>query len=283
MAKGNQLPVITIKDASSPLSNIKGFFIGRHEEMGKSSLPMAHKHDFYLILVIDEGSGVHSIDFQKHPVKNKTVFFLAPGQAHQWTLHEKTCGYQIMFSADHLPAPPARLPFFITSSKPYLTLGSAEFAALKQELIIMKDEFDHQDLFVNEVIRQRLHIVLTLLHRWYAKSDPLLVSESGNRIISRFFDLLEKNIYEETTVTFYARQLHVTPNYLNIICRKEVGFSAGDCIRRRLLLEAKRLLALTQKDVKEISYDLGFQDAAYFSRFFKKHTGFTPRAFRAQL
>ncbi len=283
MATIKSLPVIRIKDAGTPLNNLTDFSIGKHEEMGKAFLPAAHKHDFYLLLVIDEGSGVHSIDFQKFTVENKMIFFLAPGQAHQWNLHEKTTGYQVMFSPQFLPATTARLPFFISSSKPYLSLGPVEFANLTQELVILKNEFDNQDLFVHEVIRQRLQIILTLLHRWYAKSDPLLVSESSNRLIVRFFDLLEKHIHEEAMVNFYAKQLYVSPNYLNIICRKEVGFSAGDCIRQRLLLEAKRLLAMTQHDVKEISFGLGFQDAAYFSRFFKKHTGYTPKTFRDQL
>lgn len=279
----NSIPVISIKDASAPLNHFTDFTIGRHEEMGKAVLPTAHKHDFYLLLVVDEGSGVHSIDFQKYAVKNKMIFFLAPGQAHQWNLHEKTKGYQVMFSHEFLPTTPGRLPFFVSSSTPHLSLRSEEFGMLKRELEILKNEFDHQDVFAHEMIRQRLHIILTLLHRWYAKSDPLVISESSNRLMVRFFDLLEKSIYEETMVQFYAEQLHVTPNYLNIVCKKEAGLSAGECIRRRLLLEAKRLLAMTQRDVKEISYDLGFQDAAYFSRFFKKHTGYTPRTFREQL
>jgi AraC-like DNA-binding protein len=277
------IPVISIKDASANLNHFTDFTIGRHEEMGKAVLPTAHKHDFYLLLAIDEGSGTHSIDFQKYPVKNKMIFFLAPGQAHQWNLHENTKGYQVMFSHEFLPIAPGRLPFFVSSSPPHLSLRSEEFAELKRELEILKNEFDNQDVFSHELIRQRLHLILTLLHRWYSKSEPLVISESTNRLMVRFFDLLEKSVYEETMVQFYAQQLHVTPNYLNIVCKKEAGLSAGECIRRRLLLEAKRLLAMTQKDVKEISYDLGFQDAAYFSRFFKKHTGYTPRTFREQL
>jgi AraC family transcriptional regulator, transcriptional activator of pobA len=283
MSSIKSIPVISIKEASVHLNHFTDFTIGKHEEMGKAVLPTAHKHDFYLLLVIDEGSGTHSIDFQKYAVKNRMVFFLAPGQAHQWNLHEKTKGYQVMFSHEFLPIAPGRLPFFVSSSTPHLSLRSEELAALKRELEILKNDFDHQDVFAHELIRQRLHIVLTLLHRWYAKSEPLVISESTNRLMVRFFDLLEKNVYEENMVQFYAKQLHVTANYLNIVCKKEAGLSAGECIRRRVLLEAKRLLAMTQRDVKEISYDLGFQDAAYFSRFFKKHTGYTPRTFREKL
>lgn len=279
----NSIPVISIKEASAHLNHFTDFTIGRHEEMGKAVLPTAHKHDFYLLLVIDEGSGTHSIDFQKYAVKNKMVFFVAPGQAHQWSLHEKTKGFQVMFSHEFLPIAPGRLPFFASSSTPHLLLRSEEFTTLKRELEILKNEFDTQDVFAHELIHQRLHIILTLLHRWYAKSEPLVISESTNRLMVRFFELLEKNVYEENMVQFYAKQLHVTPNYLNIVCKKGAGLSAGECIRRRVLLEAKRLLAMTQRDVKEISYDLGFQDAAYFSRFFKKHTGYTPRTFREQL
>jgi AraC family transcriptional activator of pobA len=122
-----------------------------------------------------------------------------------------------------------------------------------------------------------------LLHRWYAKTNPGAINESSNRLIVRFFNFLENHFQDEAQVHFYAKLLHVTPNYLNIVYKKEAGSSAGQYIRQRVLLEAKRLLAMSQKDVKEISFDLGFEDAAYFSRFFKKHTGSTPRDFREQL
>jgi AraC family transcriptional activator of pobA len=83
MSISESIPVVSIKDTSAPLNNYTDFNIGRHEEMGKAVLPSAHKHDFYLILVIDKGSGLHIIDFEKYNVRDNMVFFLSPGQAHQ--------------------------------------------------------------------------------------------------------------------------------------------------------------------------------------------------------
>ncbi|MCK7553570.1 helix-turn-helix domain-containing protein [Chitinophaga sedimenti] len=97
-----------------------------------------------------------------------------------------------------------------------------------------------------------------------------------------FLELLEQHYKEQAAVEFYAAQLHVTPQYLNIACKKETGLTAGHCIRSRIVLEAKRMLTLTAQDVKEIAYELGFSDASYFSRFFRRYGGMPPLTFRRQ-
>ncbi|WP_018627382.1 helix-turn-helix domain-containing protein [Niabella aurantiaca] len=83
-------------------------------------------------------------------------------------------------------------------------------------------------------------------------------------------------------MAYYARQLNITPNYLNILCKRSLFASANELIRKRLILEAKRLLGISGKSIKEIAYELGFCDTANFSNFFKSHTGVAPKAFRAQ-
>jgi AraC-like DNA-binding protein len=283
MPATEQLPVLCIKDASVPSTAYADFNIGRHEEMGKAVLPSPHKHDFYLLLVIRKGAGEHRIDFETYTVEDRMVFFLAAGQAHQWNLLEKTIGYQVMFMPDFLPDSPARLPYYTASSKPFLQLNNENFELLAKELESLKKEFDNKEILAQDVIRLRLQVIMKMLQRWYVQSNPPSANPTNNRLVVRFFGLLEKHYQEEAFVHFYARQLHVTPNYLNIVCRKETGVSAGECIRQRILLEAKRLLAMTGKDVREISFDLGFEDPAYFSRFFKQNTGTAPRDFRKQL
>jgi hypothetical protein len=111
-------------------------------------------------------------------------------------MHQNTSGYQVKFSPAFLSATPFKLPYFIISSKPYLALGPGEFTLLKQELELLKNVFDQQDVFTDQVIRQRLQIILTLLHRWYAKTNPGAINESSNRLIVRFFNFLENHFQD---------------------------------------------------------------------------------------
>jgi len=80
--------------------------------------------------------------------------------------------------------------------------------------------------------------------------------------------------------SFYADKLNVTANYLNKICKREVGKTAGDMIRKRIIIEAQRYLHYTNLTINEIAFDLGFENASYFITFFKKQTYFTPEQFR---
>jgi len=78
----------------------------------------------------------------------------------------------------------------------------------------------------------------------------------------------------------YAGMLYITPNHLNTLCQDLLGRSAGEVIRDRVLLEAKRLLTNAGMTATEIAYELNFQDNSYFNRFFKKYEGVTPDEFR---
>jgi AraC-like DNA-binding protein len=85
--------------------------------------------------------------------------------------------------------------------------------------------------------------------------------------------MLEKSYREKKMVAEYAAQLLVTPNHLNGIIKKNTGCSAGHMIRKRVVLEAKRLARYSDAGMKEIAYSLGFSDSAHFSKFFKSVCG----------
>jgi AraC-like DNA-binding protein len=119
------------------------------------------------------------------------------------------------------------------------------------------------------------------LARIYTRTDR--ASEPGTlpaAKIREYERAVNKNFKTLRTVADYAPLLHVTPNYLNAACKKITGKAAGEIIRDRTLLEAKRLLANTDSSVAEIAYQLQFEDNSYFGRFFKKYTGMTPAKFR---
>ena len=105
-----------------------------------------------------------------------------------------------------------------------------------------------------------------------------------SRLLTQRFRLaVEKGFRKTSSVREYAELLHVTPAHLSESVRLETGSAAGDVIRRRLLLEAKRLLLHSELTVSEIAFDLGFEDSSYFSRFVRRGVGFSPVDFRNEI
>jgi len=100
------------------------------------------------------------------------------------------------------------------------------------------------------------------------------------RLFLNFCDLVEAHFRDHLTLTEYAGRLSVTEARLNDICRRMANLPSKEVVHERLLQEARRLLRYSAVPVSEISYQLGFVDPAYFSRFFAKRTGTPPSQFR---
>jgi len=123
--------------------------------------------------------------------------------------------------------------------------------------------------------------VLLLLARLHAEQDAASTSGQGDfRLFAEFRAAVEQHYKSDAAVAFYAKLLRVTPVRLNRLCLRMAGKSAFDLVQDRLMLEACRKLTYAPSNVASIAYELGFQDPAYFSRAFKRHTGLTPKAFR---
>jgi len=105
----------------------------------------------------------------------------------------------------------------------------------------------------------------------------------NHTLLKNFKKLIEDNFTKLKLPKEYAELLYVTPNHLNALCNDVLGISAGELIRNRVVLEAKRLLVNFSLNITEISYRLNFADNSYFTKFFKKQTGLTPEAFRKNI
>lgn len=128
-------------------------------------------------------------------------------------------------------------------------------------------------------------IRLLMLQIFILIEQSLALSEAPpryvrNQTIKNFQRLVETHFLELRLPGAYAELLHVTTNHLNALCKENLGKQAGEVIRERILLEAKRLLINVDLSVAEIAYRLNFSDNSYFTRFFKKHEGLTPDEFR---
>ena len=125
------------------------------------------------------------------------------------------------------------------------------------------------------------------VHRVSSQLDPAsnrteLALPRKVRQVEKFKTMLEHDFRKEKSLQHYAHNMGVTPGQLSRLCREVLGMSGLDVINSRLVHEAQRELIYTHLPVKQLASELGFEDDAYFSRFFRKHTGVSPKAFRAR-
>lgn len=134
-----------------------------------------------------------------------------------------------------------------------------------------------------------MSLLLTLLIHIYRmagmatrdQNQPHLLAPSRrSRQIEKFRATVDRDFRQQHSVQAYASVIGVTPGQLSRLCRESLGMSALDVINARILHEAQRLLVYTALPVKQVAAELGFDDDAYFSRFFRKHAGVTPKTFR---
>lgn len=282
MKKTNKaIPLLKIEDIIEP--DFSELVVLKQQEKGKNKLLNSHKHDFYLVLFIASGSGIHNIDAKDYKVTDRRLFFVAPGQTHSWNMDEQTLGYQLFFKANFITnhVLMSEWPIFKQGNFPYIDVSVVQYELIFNEINQLQQEIENKEAYSTRILNHRLTIMLTLLSRWYHNqwSNHDILS-APHRLIERFSKLLESSYHIAGNVQFYADKLFVTPSYLNTITKRVLGQKVGVLIRERRLLEAKRMLAITTMDVQEIAFFLGYNELAYFSHFFKKHVGVSPSTFR---
>ncbi|HEY4289908.1 MAG TPA: helix-turn-helix domain-containing protein [Puia sp.] len=164
----------------------------------------------------------------------------------------------------------------------FITLDSSEQHRIEVLLNTFTEEFRTTDTIQREMLQmllKRLIIILTRLARQQYVKSPKLTDEKLD-IIRNYNLLVEVNFRKEHQVQFYSDRLHRSPKTLANLFALYNRKSPLAIIQERILLEAKRLLIFTEKSAKEIAFELGFEDAAYFSNFFKKHYKLSPLDFR---
>lgn len=284
------IPIYTIEQLNACDKNIKmNVDIRRLEAHMKSlsAVDFPHRHDFYNLIYVKKGSGTHDIDFKRYEVQANQMFFMNDGQVHEWDLSDDTVGYTLFFKkefyeVDEKTLSLQALPFFNNGQNdaPMVVFEETQGQQIVNLFEEIMSEFQANKPHRDTLIKSLLKLILIYSIRVY---QPLFKSDSTTLNISKirnFENLIEKHYKELKSVKEFADKLNITANYLNAICNKTVGRTAGELIRDRVILEAKRLLLHSTMSVCEMSYHLGYEDCSYFIRVFKKEVNQTPEQFR---
>lgn len=248
-----------------------------------------HYHDFFQILLVI-GSARLMHDFEDYELEGVSIVFVSPGQVHTMHPGPGMQGTQLSFTQeffDHKSPPPSQLfelPFFYPAeASPALSIPDAHAPSVRRVFAGLQDEFDGAQPGAAEALRALLNLLCVRLSRVYAEVHPTKEALRSAQLAREFQLAVEHHFKEMRSVKAYAQLLKVTPNHLNDVIREQTGHSAGELIRERQLLNAKRLLLHSDLSVSEIGYQMGFPDPSYFSRFFKRTLGDSPADFRIKI
>lgn len=278
------------RDSSISVISIQGFregqFAGREEILfnelhGARSIEKPHKHDFFIINLFEQAKGIHCIDSVDHPIGNHQVHVLFPGQMHKWKIEEGAIGYQLMVQRRFLEqfAPYFRFSFTNYQNHPVIQLTESAFSLLHYEFDAIKNELKREDSLVH-LISARAAVIAAVVSREAENTFTEFKVYQSNAKLAAFNMLIDEFFKDQKFVAFYADKLHISANYLNILCKKHLKISATQLIQQRICTEAKRMLQSTALSIKEIAFELGFVDHAYFSNFFKSQIRMSPTDFR---
>ena len=280
---------IPVRKIASPtgLQNPAGrFSIRKVQELlkGKDLVHDLHRHDFFFILALEKGSGWHEIDFIPYTVRKDSVFLLRPGQVHKLLLKTGSTGYLMEFDLSFYQPRKSiseqRWRRAIHSSCCYLKSSVAH--RMHELLKNIYNEFTTRQDGYEEAVRASLDLFFIeyLRHGSGTGTKEKAENNYAQERFDQLTQLLETNIHAMKNASQYAEALGLSLYQINAITKTSVGKTVSELINAQILLEAKRYLLASSGQVKEIADHLGYEDVSYFIRFFKKHTGYSPEAFR---
>lgn len=256
-----------------------GVFV-KHTDDWQSHAPVeaVHRDDYYLFAVLLDGTVDLMLDFKDIAIQGKEGIIVSPGQVHLPKLKaEIPTAWSLFVASDLIP----------DSLREKLERYSLSVEPLHFTETDLKDISSLFGILKRNVSNAGLTRFLALsIVELFCGAVPDMSDSSFDRYVAltlRFKRMVDASYVNEKHPAEYASRLNVSRVYLNEAVRATTGMSIGKYIRSHVIINAKRLLAHTSMNINEIAQSLGYDDASYFERMFRKETGITPSAFRKNI
>ncbi|MEH6657059.1 helix-turn-helix domain-containing protein [Leeuwenhoekiella marinoflava] len=279
--KTKTIPVKTMDDAFNTGVVIGKIALKNLDQF--KAVAESHRDDYHMFFLQEKGTTSIEIDFHTYTVKPSYAIYIHPNQVHRmlavknatisvWGINTETLNREYLTLLED-----------ITPTRP-LYLKKEAFSIISEtvSLCIKLSERNHEKLYQSPLKDSCNTLVALVVSQYLAQSKSVDKLSRFEFITKSFKSLLEANFCTVKKPTDYAQTLNISTAYLNECVKKATGYSVSHHIQQRVVLEAKRMLYHSNKSVKEIATQLGYEDYAYFSRLFKKITVVTPSAFRSK-
>ncbi|MBF4519032.1 helix-turn-helix transcriptional regulator [Flavobacterium sp. ANB] len=248
------------------------------------------RNNYFTLIIITSGEGLAKVDLCEYSFKENTLFAFYPYQPFMLASEGPLTGISIQFHHDffciyrhHKEIAANGILFNNVYQQPFIVLDQNNKQILMNIVREIVSELKIEALRKDEVLVSYLKIFLVFATR--IKLEQQSIKEvNGNEkqllIIQNLRNAIEENFRTKHSASEYADILHVSPVVLARAAKSHFNMTLSDLITERIIVEAKRELYLTDKTIKEIAYELGYDDEYYFSRVFKGKTEISPQFYR---
>ncbi|BDY03489.1 helix-turn-helix transcriptional regulator [Ferrimonas sp. YFM] len=246
-----------------------------------------HRVSHFCLIFVEQGEGEHFIDFHSYQYEPDCIIFLNKEQIHGFDKERKIQGKLVLMTREFFSASSAniRTSYFVPvhqslSAFPVLHLSEELNESCRAMLTEMTRALSEGP--DSGVIVQLLLSAMLLKLTKQRESHLIHLSEHQKERFGEFLRLVDKHYSEIREASQYAQLMHSSYKCLNQLCKTCCGHTAKQLIDFRIILEIKRKLAMDGLSVQDAAFQLGFDDITHFIKYFKRHTGKTPAAFKRE-
>jgi len=248
---------------------------------------IAHSHSYYQIIWFFEEGGEHVVDFKTYTIKKNTILFISKDHIHAFDDNLEVQGWLIHFNESFFMHNDVdiflKYNIFNSQENPCYVIDNETAITATSYMDLIRKELAQRGMFgYEDIVRFSLKSLLINLERIH-RNDGAIHLKFNNHYelqFAKYKELIEENYEKGLSVGDYAELLNISSKTLTTITKNVIGKSASQLISERIILEAKRLLRFTSLQIGEIAFKVGFEDASYFVKFFKRHVGSSPRKYR---
>lgn len=252
------------------------------------------RNNYFTIIIIIAGKGLAKVDLNEYAFEENTMFAFYPYQPFMLASEGSLVGVCIQFHHDffciyrhHKEIAANGILFNNVYQQPFIWLDQNNKNTLMNIVSEIVNELKMKALRKDEVLVSYLKIFLVLATRIKLEQQSIhetkVIGTKQLTIVQNLRNAIEENFKIKHSASDYAQILHVTPVSLSRVTKNHFNMTLSDLITERIIVEAKRELYLTDKTIKEIAYELGYDDEYYFSRVFKGKTDISPQFYRENI